>query len=70
MKTTTCFVVWRRSDGYVSASIYRPREYTDGTGFRWSYEVLLETADWPEARTRLEQEYKADPGEQSSRPQE
>lgn len=51
------YVVWRRSDGFVSATTFRPRNWvTDGT--EWAFEVLLVTKDWPEARARIEEKRK------------
>jgi hypothetical protein len=45
------YVVWRRSDGYVSATVYVPRPHGDIT-----FEVLLDTTDWPTACARIEAE--------------
>jgi hypothetical protein len=63
MKTAPdTYVVWRRNssyreDGYVSATTYRPGDYTNAFG-RVTYEILLITKDWPEARARIEAERK------------
>ena len=64
MNTLTTYYVWRRSDGYVDATTYPPgRAYTDSNGFLWSYDVLLTTTDWPEARSRIERERAAVPAD-------
>jgi hypothetical protein len=39
------YYVWRRSDGYVSATTYPPGKY--GTG-RLTFEILAEGDDWDE----------------------
>ncbi len=44
----TTYWVWRRSDGYVSATASRPH-----AGRTDSFDILLETTDWPVARTRI-----------------
>jgi hypothetical protein len=51
-KTETTFYVWRRSDGYVDTNAgSMPRSYPGS-----SFEKLLETKDWAEARSRIESE--------------
>lgn len=46
------YYVWRRSpDGHVNVSTYHPGTYGMGTinGKKVTFEILLETTDWPEA---------------------
>jgi hypothetical protein len=47
----TTYYVWRRSDGYVAATTYPPRDQLN-----WSFEILLETDYWPRAREVIERE--------------
>lgn len=44
----TTYYVWRRNDGYVNATCYRPIE---GPGH--TFEILLVTTNWPEAREAI-----------------
>lgn len=46
----TTYHVWRRSDGYVSATVYPPINGRD------TFDVLLIADDWPTARQRIEDE--------------
>jgi hypothetical protein len=45
------YVVWRRSDGYVGCTRYVPKGYGTCT-----FDVLLTTDDWPEARALIASE--------------
>jgi len=45
------YVVWRRSDGYVGATVYVPQPNRGIT-----FEVLLDTPDEAEARARIASE--------------
>lgn len=47
------YYVWRRSDGYVNSTTYNPSRmsYPNHT-----FEILLETQDWPEAYYLIESE--------------
>jgi hypothetical protein len=45
------FYVWRRSDGYVSSTRYPPLDYPGQ-----SFEMLLVTTNWPEAREKIKAE--------------
>lgn len=49
MEPTTYFV-WRRSDGYVSCTAYKPRDNVP----KDSFELLCRTQDWGEAAIALE----------------
>jgi len=48
--------VWKRGDGYISATAYNPMK---GPRTLDTFTVLLETTDWPEARQRIVDERKA-----------
>lgn len=54
MKPTRPYVVWRRGDGYVGATVGPP--HSGGTEAINTFEVLLETHDWSEARALIKQE--------------
>ncbi len=49
----TTYYVWRRSDGYVNASAYKPLNYLTST-----FEILLETTEWSLAYDRIIEERK------------
>jgi len=48
METPNTYYVWRRSDGYVGSTTYSPRNGRD------TFEILLITTDWPQARQCIE----------------
>lgn len=49
------FYVWRRSDGYVNATGFKPSD----TDFRnLTFEILLETPSWSEAQKMIDRETK------------
>lgn len=56
------FTVWRRNDGYVAASnrscpmTEKDLGWTDSNGKVHSFEILLVTTDWDEARKLIEEE--------------
>jgi len=53
------YVVWKRNDGFISASTGStvPRTWTGRNGTVNSFEELLVTDNWPDARDRIEYEH-------------
>lgn len=43
------YCIWRRSDGYVGCTTYQQRN----RGSQLTFEILLETQNWDEARGRM-----------------
>lgn len=65
MPNSDCYIVWRRSDGYVSATCgsrvpagWKYRK--DGELVEVSFEELLVTGDWAAAHARIRAERVAD----------
>lgn len=47
----TRYFVWRRDDGYISATAYNPANL--GVRGKDTFEILLVTENWPEARDMI-----------------
>lgn len=50
----TTYYVWRRNDGYVSATCYDPNVFNHCPGD--TFEILLSTPIWSDAHDRIENE--------------
>lgn len=43
------YCVWKRNDGYIAATVYRPRDYKGADGSKVTFEHLGEYEKWSDA---------------------